>query len=187
MNYCDLVYCCHFITSSEMLGVGEHSRLLRVSKLNPLHEISFPMLTSCLQTLGRLAGPLQRSPPLHWTGFRTSIRQELAVKLTLSYADAVLASSKRSVNKTARRASYLYSVLTIHPGGRTAIGEGTQLLEVRWRRRSDSNRCMEVLQTSPLTTWVRRPRAESQSRTDPIKYHAQESASIEDRRSAASQ
>ncbi len=26
-----------------------------------------------------------------------------------------------------------------------------------WRRRSDSNRCMEVLQTSPLTTWVRRP------------------------------
>ena len=64
---------------------------------------------------------------------------------------------------------------------------GTQLLESKWRRRSDSNRCMEVLQTSPLTTWVRRPRAESQSRPDPINYHAQESASIEDRRSAASQ
>ena len=27
----------------------------------------------------------------------------------------------------------------------------------KWRRRSDSNRCIEVLQTSPLTTWVRRP------------------------------
>ena len=26
-----------------------------------------------------------------------------------------------------------------------------------WRRRADSNRCIEVLQTSPLTTWVRRP------------------------------
>jgi hypothetical protein len=25
-----------------------------------------------------------------------------------------------------------------------------------WRRRADSNRCIEVLQTSPLTTWVRR-------------------------------
>src|SRR5579862_49648 len=28
--------------------------------------------------------------------------------------------------------------------------------EGRWRRRADSNRCIEVLQTSPLTTWVRR-------------------------------
>lgn len=27
-----------------------------------------------------------------------------------------------------------------------------------WRRRADSNRRIEVLQTSPLTTWVRRPR-----------------------------
>jgi len=27
---------------------------------------------------------------------------------------------------------------------------------VNWRRRADSNRCIEVLQTSPLTTWVRR-------------------------------
>jgi hypothetical protein len=27
----------------------------------------------------------------------------------------------------------------------------------KWRRRADSNRRMEVLQTSPLTTWVRRP------------------------------
>jgi hypothetical protein len=27
----------------------------------------------------------------------------------------------------------------------------------RWRRRADSNRCIEVLQTSPLATWVRRP------------------------------
>jgi hypothetical protein len=28
--------------------------------------------------------------------------------------------------------------------------------EGKWRRRSGSNRCIEVLQTSPLTTWVRR-------------------------------
>jgi hypothetical protein len=27
-----------------------------------------------------------------------------------------------------------------------------------WRRRADSNRCIEVLQTSPLATWVRRLR-----------------------------
>ena len=27
---------------------------------------------------------------------------------------------------------------------------------LNWRRRADSNRCIEVLQTSPLTTWVRR-------------------------------
>lgn len=32
-----------------------------------------------------------------------------------------------------------------------------------WRRRSDSNRCIEVLQTSPLTTWVRRRRARQSS------------------------
>jgi hypothetical protein len=34
------------------------------------------------------------------------------------------------------------------------------------RRRSDSNRCMEVLQTSPLTTWVRR-RLSSRLSSDP--------------------
>jgi hypothetical protein len=28
--------------------------------------------------------------------------------------------------------------------------------KIIWRRRADSNRCIEVLQTSPLTTWVRR-------------------------------
>jgi hypothetical protein len=28
--------------------------------------------------------------------------------------------------------------------------------KIMWRRRADSNRCIEVLQTSPLTTWVRR-------------------------------
>jgi hypothetical protein len=33
--------------------------------------------------------------------------------------------------------------------------EATSALKV-WRRRADSNRCIEVLQTSPLTTWVRR-------------------------------
>ena len=27
-----------------------------------------------------------------------------------------------------------------------------------WRRRAGSNRCIAVLQTAPLTTWVRRPR-----------------------------
>ena len=26
-----------------------------------------------------------------------------------------------------------------------------------WRRRAGSNRCIAVLQTAPLTTWVRRP------------------------------
>ncbi len=36
-----------------------------------------------------------------------------------------------------------------------------------WRRRSDSNRCMEVLQTSPLTTWVRRPASVAVA-TEPI-------------------
>jgi hypothetical protein len=30
------------------------------------------------------------------------------------------------------------------------------LKEVIWRRRADSNRCIKVLQTSPLATWVRR-------------------------------
>jgi hypothetical protein len=27
-----------------------------------------------------------------------------------------------------------------------------------WRRRAGSNRCIAVLQTAPLTTWVRRPK-----------------------------
>ena len=34
-------------------------------------------------------------------------------------------------------------------------------LSGNWRRRADSNRCIEVLQTSPLTAWVRRLRNSS--------------------------
>ena len=36
--------------------------------------------------------------------------------------------------------------------------ESSTISKLKWRRRADSNRCIEVLQTSPLTTWVRRPR-----------------------------
>ena len=36
--------------------------------------------------------------------------------------------------------------------------ESSTISKLKWRRRADSNRCIEVLQTSPLTTWVRRLR-----------------------------
>ena len=34
--------------------------------------------------------------------------------------------------------------------------EGEAEIHAEWRRRADSNRCIKVLQTSPLATWVRR-------------------------------
>ena len=39
---------------------------------------------------------------------------------------------------------------------RGADWESSTISKLKWRRRADSNRCIEVLQTSPLTTWVRR-------------------------------
>ena len=41
------------------------------------------------------------------------------------------------------------------------FGFGSRLVtHAEWRRRADSNRRIKVLQTSPLTTWVRRQRSE---------------------------
>jgi hypothetical protein len=61
------------------------------------------MLTNCLQTFRpRSLDPSDDRHPLHWTGFRISIRQELAVKITLSYVYAALASSKPYINKLSR-------------------------------------------------------------------------------------
>jgi hypothetical protein len=47
-----------------------------------------------------------------------------------------------------------------------------------WRRRADSNRCMEVLQTSPLATWVRRLQSRTACAGNSSVYHAITAASI---------
>ena len=54
-------------------------------------------------------------------------------------------------------AEMLLTTFAISAGGRTSEDWGS-LMKSRgkWRRRADSNRRIEVLQTSPLTTWVRR-------------------------------
>jgi hypothetical protein len=44
---------------------------------------------------------------------------------------------------------------------------------MHWRRRADSNRCIEVLQTSPLTTWVRRLEALANMKFSPVATTAQ--------------
>ena len=50
-------------------------------------------------------------------------------------------------------ASCLYAPLQWKKGLASAVVLRNSVQE---RRRADSNRCMEVLQTSPLATWVRR-------------------------------
>jgi hypothetical protein len=40
---------------------------------------------------------------------------------------------------------------------RNRINPTDHARSVVWRRRAGSNRCIAVLQTAPLTTWVRRP------------------------------
>src|SRR2546430_14652553 len=44
---------------------------------------------------------------------------------------------------------------------------------ILWRRRADSNRCIKVLQTSPLATWVRRQPLILFETTAAIKFHAE--------------
>ena len=75
-------------------------------------------------------------------------------------------TGQRNARKVQDPASYVW--IQLRPPARipdvsrtsdTMNGQLKQDHRRTWRRRSDSNRCIEVLQTSPLTTWVRRHRA----------------------------
>jgi hypothetical protein len=62
---------------------------------------------------------------------------------------------RKAIDEPNRRFSQYVSSSVIAEARGSLCVEGAD--RVIWRRRTDSNRCIKVLQTSPLATWVRRP------------------------------